>query len=78
MKLYFVSCSVICGNQDRYLVKANNKKEALNKVWNEYYIPKNESLKGTHYDPYLKKDLYVQDVEKELFENPNDTIVQIW
>lgn len=62
MKLYYVNYSVICGENDHFLVKANNKKEALNKVWEQYFT----SLK--EYKSYRKKDLSVQDVEKELFQ----------
>ena len=76
MKLYFVECQVICGDNGKYLVKANNKKEALNKVWEEYYIPKNKECKENGYDLYYKKELFVRDVEKEMFEG--DTIVSIW
>ena len=77
MKLYIVKCWVLCGENRKWLVKANNKKEALNKIWEGYYIPKNKKLKEDGFDAYCKKDLTVSDVEKELFENKNITYVEI-
>ena len=77
MRLYLVECQVLCGDNGRFLIKANNKKEALNKIWEEHYVPKNKELEENGYNLYFKKDLYVRDVEKELFQK-NDTYIRVW
>lgn len=64
MKLYLVECQAIGGDNDKFLLYANNKKEAFDKVWKEYYIKLNLALKDYGRDTYCKKDLQVQEVDK--------------
>lgn len=72
MYTYLVQCEVPCGSNDQFLVKANNKKEALDKVWTEYYIPINEAIdRNGGYEPYYKKDLCIRNIEKEILKNSN-------
>lgn len=69
MNTYLVECQVPCGDHGTFLVKANNKKEALEKVWNDHYVHENIKAKEKGYDPYYKSDLYVRNIENEILKN---------
>lgn len=76
MSIYLVECIVPCGDNDKYIVKANSKKEALDKVWNEYYVYKNKKAEEKGYDLYYKKDLYVRNILVDFFKD-NSSIEHI-
>lgn len=69
MNTYLVECQVPCGDHGIFLVKANNKKEALEKVWNNHYVHENKKAKEKGYDPYYKYDLCVRNIENEILKN---------
>lgn len=69
MSIYLVECNVPCGDHGTFLVKANNKQDALNIVWKEHYISENRKAKEKGYDPYYKSDLYIRNIEKEILNN---------
>ena len=69
MNTYLVECQVLCGNSGTFLVKANTKKEALEKVWIEHYIIENEKAKEKGLDVYYKSDLYIRNIEKEILKD---------
>lgn len=66
MNIYLVECQIPCGDHGTFLVKAKNKREALNIVWEEYYVPKNKKAKENGYEPYYKSELLVRNIEKEI------------
>ena len=67
MKLYFIETesSNISTHYSHFLVKANNKKEAINKVFKQYFEWQNTpELKERGYAYYTKKELICTEVEK--------------
>lgn len=64
-KIYLIEDT--CAYHKFYLNKANNKKEALNKFWEECNIDwKNEQDKKNGYAPRTKKQFEITDITKEL------------
>ena len=85
INIYFISCK--SDETIRYLVKAKNKKEAINKIWKRYIVFENMAIdsenKKLGYDKhsrYFKKDLEAENIEtlmKELDDEYGDTCI-IW
>lgn len=69
MNIYLIECNIPCGDHGTFLIKANNKQEAIDIVWKEHYIHENKKAKENGYDPYYKSDLLIRDVEKEILNN---------
>lgn len=59
---------------DVFLVKANNKKEAINNVYQTYIKPFQKEEKERGYSPYLKSDLSAKSTD-ELLGNDNITLI---
>lgn len=78
MKTYLVSCTALCGDNGRFLVGANNKQEAIDKVWETHYQPKNVDIIANGYSPYYKKDLYVQRIDNLLNKDNELPIIQVF
>ena len=51
------------GTSDQYLVKANNKKEAKEIMWNNWFKDKYEEDKADGYEPVYKKDILVNNLK---------------
>lgn len=66
MKYYIVedTTAMISSWNSHILVRANNKKEALDKIWNTlgYYNQKNDIKFG--YEPHYKKEFKVTELDK--------------
>ena len=69
-------CYLVDYGDDSFLVKANNKKEAKEKIWNEYYAEQAIEDKKNGYEPPRKSYLEV-DLIENLFTRYNSDIVQI-
>ena len=76
MNIYLVECQAVGGDNDKFLVKANTKKEALEKVWIDYYIHTNKKAREKGFSCYRKTDLYVRNIEKDIF-NKDDEVVML-
>ncbi len=63
-KLFLINDSGQWSNY--HIVKATSKKEALDKIWKDYYVGVNESAKEYGFLPVFKCELEVIDLEKEL------------
>lgn len=71
MRIYFVETltSNISNYDTHFLVKANNKKEAINKIFKKYFEWQNTpELKERGYVYYTKREL----IAKEIFKMIND------
>lgn len=42
MKIYLVQCDICGSKPNKHLIKANNKQDTINYVWEHYYIDENE------------------------------------
>lgn len=71
MKQYIVELITSQWN-DMFLVKAENKKDAIQKVWDENFADQSYSIsKG--YTPYYKKELKATDCD-ELYKENGDVV----
>lgn len=64
---YYIIC--VDAIQEKYLVKANTKKEAKEIIWNKWFRDKNEEDKQAGYSPIYKNEIDVyslKDYEEEL------------
>lgn len=73
-KLYFVQHWGISQNLN-FFVRANSKKEALDKVWNEYFIFENERAKEMGDQPFFKYEIEAQRIDDML---GNNDWVRVW
>lgn len=83
--IYFISCR--SDETIRYLVKAKNKKEAINKIWKRYIVLENMAIDSANkklgynmHIRYFKKDLEAENIEtlmKELDDEYGDVCI-IW
>ena len=72
MNIYLVQCNIAGSHPDKILIKASNKKEAIDYVWKNYYIEENEKIDTSRgFEYFRKKDLYAININ-ELF---NDEIM---
>lgn len=66
-------CFIEVGDlSDLYLVKAKNKKEAKDIIWNKYFKDKNIEDKEDGYEPIYKNEISVTDIkefDEELLED---------
>ena len=69
MNVYLIECNIPCGDHGTFLIKANNKQEAIDIVWKEHYIHENKKAKENGYDPYYKSDLLIRDIVKDILNN---------
>jgi len=53
---------------DVYIVRANNKREAIDKVFKEYFECQNEFIKKQGYKPYTKSYFSAERLD-DMFEN---------
>ena len=65
MGLYLVTHENL-GNDKHYIVESENKKEAIEKVYNLFYLPFVEDDKKAGYKPVYKKELLCTDIQKEV------------
>lgn len=66
MKYYLIE---VDGTSDQYLVKANNKKEAKEIIWNRWFKDKNKEDIANGYTPIYKNeinDIALSEYDKEL------------
>ena len=77
MKLYLVECQAIGGGNDKFLLYANTKKEAIDKIWKEHYVELNKVIATNGFDRYFKKDLYAHDVDKSIASSENGIYI-LW
>lgn len=68
---YYVVFVDGCQWNDTFIVKANNKKEAINIVWNDYFIDDNVDSKKNGFAPTLKKEILAEKLE-DMFDNKDD------
>ena len=64
---YYIIC--VDAIQEKYLVKANTKKEAKEIIWNKCFKDKNEEDKQAGYSPIYKNEIDVyslKDYDEEL------------
>ena len=71
MKTYVVMYNIAGSKPDVILRKATNKKEAIEYVWNNYYVEENKSIDTSKgFELFRKKDLYATELD-DLFKNAN-------
>jgi hypothetical protein len=54
------------GRDKHYIVEAENKKDAIDKVYNLYFLPFVKSDKKEGYKPVYKKELLCININKEI------------
>ena len=71
MKTYVVMYNITGSKPNVILTKATNKKEAIDYVWNNYYVEENKSIDTSKgFELFRKKDLYATELD-DLFNNTN-------
>ena len=61
MNYYIIYVDAI---QEKYLVKANTKKEAKEIIWDRWFKDKNEEDVTNCYEPIYKKDIDIRDLKE--------------
>lgn len=74
LKYYLLFVDVI---NEIYLVRAENKKEAKNIIWNKWFKDKNEEDKENGYSPIYKNDINVVGLDEYNRELKEDGFVMI-
>ena len=74
LKYYLLFVDVI---NEIYLVRAENKKEAKNIIWNKWFKDKNEEDKENGYSPIYKNDITVVGLDEYNRELKEDGFVMI-
>lgn len=79
MKYYIIEDLCACGGHNNVmLVKANNKKDALNKMWIALGYDNQEDAIENGYTPHCKKDFKVGSID-DYFEIMSDNdVAVIW
>ena len=74
MKNYYVIYPGTYAESIRFIVKANNKKEAKDIIWKNFFINENINAKEEGCDPYVKCQLEVYDIDNLI----KDNYIQLW
>lgn len=74
LKYYLLFVDVI---NEIYLVRAENKKEAKNIIWNKWFKDKNEEDKENGYSPIYKNDITVVGLDEYNRKLKEDGFVMI-
>ena len=74
LKYYLLFVDVI---NEIYLIRAENKKEAKNIIWNKWFKDKNEEDKENGYSPIYKNDINVVGLDEYNRELKEDGFVMI-
>lgn len=78
LKEYVVYRSGICRSGNIFAVRASNREEAINKVWDKIYKPKVAKDRKDGYKPVYKKELRAKNLSKLHKEDGDITQLDYW